>query len=127
MGRSIYFPFQVGDLSAPRTANRVQTLRQQLEQVLFTIPGERVNRPDFGCGVQRLVFGPCSPEQAATAEYVIRTNVKKFLGALLSLDAVRVTADDATLYVDILYTVVATGEELAQTFTRPLAAPGGAA
>ena len=62
MKRSLTFPFHIGDLGAPATSPRTLAVRQQLEQLLFTIPGERVNRPTFGCGVQRLVFGGCSPE-----------------------------------------------------------------
>jgi phage baseplate assembly protein W len=125
MGRSLAFPFRVGDLGVPATAPRAQAIRHQLEQLLFTIPGERVNRPTFGCGVQRLVFGGCSPEAAAAAEYIIRVNVQEFMDDVVRLDAVRVTADPeaATLFVDILYTVVESGEERAETFRRPLEAP----
>ncbi|APR75695.1 Hypothetical protein A7982_01041 [Minicystis rosea] len=120
MGRGLNMPFEVGDLGVPRTAAPAQILRQQLEQLLFTLPGERVNRPDFGCGVQRLVFGGTGPETAAAAEYAIRVAVNRHLGDLLLLDAVRVTAEDATLAIDILYTVIGTGEERAESFSRPL-------
>jgi len=124
MGRSLNFPFHIGDLGAPATAPRAVAVRQQLEQLLFTLPGERVNRPGFGCGVQRLVFGGCSPETAAAAEYVIRINVQEFMNDVVRIDAVRVTADaaSATLYVDILYTLRETGEERAETFRRTLEA-----
>lgn len=120
MGRGLNMPFEVGDLGVPRTAARAQILRQQLEQLLFTLPGERVNRPDFGCGVQRLVFGGTGPETVAAAEYAIRVAVTRHLGDLLSLDAVRVTTAEATLSIDILYTIIGTGEERAESFSRPL-------
>jgi len=123
MGRSLHFPFQLGDLGTPRSAGHAQVLRQQLEQLLFTLPGERVNRPRFGCGVQRLVFGPATPESAGLAEYVIKVNVNQFMGEVIRLDAVKVTAEDATLFVDLLYTVIETGEERAETFRRPLEGP----
>jgi phage baseplate assembly protein W len=125
MARSLAFPFRIGDLGAPATSPRTQVVRQQLEQLLFTMPGERVNRPTFGCGVQRLVFGGCSPEAAAAAEYIIRLNVQEFMEDVLTVDAVRVTADAeaATLFVDILYTLLETGEERAETFRRTLEAP----
>ncbi len=125
MSRSLAFPFRIGDLGAPATVPRAQAIRQQLEQLLFTLPAERVNRPTFGCGVQRLVFSGCSPEAAAAAEYIIGINVQKFMADAITLDAVRVTADpaQATLYVDILYTLLETGEERAETFRRPLEAP----
>ncbi|HZH03072.1 MAG TPA: GPW/gp25 family protein [Myxococcaceae bacterium] len=122
MGRNLHFPFQLGDRGVPLTANYLQTVRQQLEQLLFTVPGERVNRPRFGCGIQRLVFGSASPEAATAAEYVIKINIQEFMGELVKLDAVKVTAEDATLFVDILYTLRDTGEERAETFRRPLEA-----
>jgi Bacteriophage baseplate protein W len=125
MARSLAFPFHIGDLGAPATAPRTQSIRQQLEQLLFTIPGERVNRPTFGCGVQRLVFGGCSPEAAAAAEYIIRVNVQEFMEEIVVVDAVKVTADPeaATLFVDILYTLIETGEERAESFSRTLEGP----
>jgi phage baseplate assembly protein W len=125
MSRGLYTPFQIGALGYPRTAARARIIAQQLEHLLFTLPGERVDRPGFGCGVQRLVFAGASPEAAAAAEYVIRIGVRTFLADLVALDAVRVTVDEATLLIDILYTVIETGEEQAQTFSRPLeGAPG---
>jgi phage baseplate assembly protein W len=123
MSRSLHFPFQLGDLGTPRSIGHQQVIRQQLEQLLFTLPGERVNRPRFGCGVQRLVFGAATPEVAAAAEYVIRVNVTEFMGEIIRLDAVKVSAADATLFVDILYSLIETGEEQAETFRRPLEGP----
>lgn len=125
MGRSLAFPFHITDLGAPATSPRTQAIRQQLEQLLFTMPGERVNRPTFGCGVQRLVFGGCSPEAAAAAEYIIRINVQEFMDEVVKVDAVKVTADPeaATLFVDLLYTLIESGEERAETFRRTLEAP----
>ncbi len=125
MARNLTFPFRIGDLGTPATSPRAQVIRQQLEQLLFTLPGERVNRPTFGCGVQRLVFGGASPEAAAAAEYIIRLNVQDFMDDVIRVDAVRVTADpdQATLYVDILYTLLESGEERAETFRRALEAP----
>ena len=123
MGRSLQFPFQLGDLGTPRTNGQLQVIRQQIEQVLFTLPNERVGRPRFGCGVQRLVFGAATPEVAAAAEYVVRVNLTEFMGDLIRLDAVKVSAEDATLFIDVLYTVLATGEEAADGFRRPLEGP----
>ena len=125
MSRSLSFPFAIGDLGTPRTSPRVRALREQIDQILFTIPGERVNRPSFGCGVQRLVFGGASPEIAASAEYIIQVNLRELMGDTIAVDAVRVTADpeQAALFVDVLYTVRETGEERADSFRRALEAP----
>lgn len=124
MARGLYTPFQIGALGQPRSASRERVIQQQIEQVLFTLPGERVNRPDFGCGVQRLVFAGASPEIAAAAEYVIRVGLTRFLSDVIRVDTVRVTADEASLFVDVLYTLQATGEEAAFSAARPL--EGGA-
>jgi hypothetical protein len=120
MERSMTFPFQANDRGVAATSPRAQVIRQQLEQLLMTIPGERVNRPDFGCGIQRLVFSGASPETAAGAEYVIATSISRFLRDIVQLDAVQVTVDGTTLFVDILYTTVDTGEELVASFAQPL-------
>ena len=122
MARNLAFPFRIGDLGAPVTSPRTQAIRQQIDQLLFTLPGERVNRPTFGCGVQQLVFSGCSPEAAAAAEYIIRVNIQRFMSDVVKLDAVQVTADvdAATLYIDVLYTLLETGEERAETFRRAM-------
>ena len=54
-------------------------VRDLIEQLLFTQPGERVNRPDFGSGVMQLVFAAASPEVAATAEFLIRGALQQWL------------------------------------------------
>ena len=54
-----------------------------IEQVLFTMPGERVNRPDFGSGVMQLVFAPASDEMATAAEFLVRGNLQQWLGGFL--------------------------------------------
>lgn len=123
MGRGLHFPFQIGALGLPRTAGRRAELVQQLHQLLFTLPGERVGRPDFGVGVQRLVFSGASPEAAAAAEYLVQVGVDRYLADRIALDAVAITTRDAELVVDLLFTFVETGEEESVTFTRPLEGP----
>lgn len=120
MSRNLAFPFRISSDGRPERVDRRTTLRHQLEQLLFTLPGTRVNRPEFGCGVQRLVFEGADIEAAATAEYLISTSIRRYLGELVSLDTVRVSVDDSTLYIDILYTRLETATEEAMSFQRPL-------
>jgi phage baseplate assembly protein W len=120
MDQAMSFPFRVTELGAAALSARPQVARDALEQLLLTIPGERVNRPNFGCGIQRLVFDGTDPVALATAEYVIGTSVRQSLRELLTLDAVRVTVEDSTVLIDILYTLVGTGEESALTIAQPL-------
>ena len=124
MSGGLGFPFRVGDRGMARGAGDLAELAQaQLRQLLFTAPGERVDRPDFGCGLHLLVFSAADTDRAAVTEYLVRTAVSRYLDRLLLLDSVRVTVDDATLVVDVLYTLRDTGEELGGTFTHELLGP----
>ncbi len=118
------FPFRITELGAAALSDRPRMIREAIEQLLLTMPGERVNRPDFGCGVQRLVFDGTDTLALAAAEYVISTSIRRFLRDLVVLDAVRVGVEDSTVLVDILYTLPDTGEEAAVTIAAPLEGPG---
>ena len=80
-------------------------VRDLIEQVLFTNPGERVNRPDFGSGVLQLVFAPNSAELAATSQFLVQGALHQWLGDLVEVEAVEVDSDDATLRVTVAYAV----------------------
>jgi phage baseplate assembly protein W len=121
--RALSFPFRPDDHGAAATSGPAAMIREQIEQVLLTIPGERVDRPDFGCGIQLLVFETTGAETIAATEYLVRTQLRRHLGSLLVVDAVRVRTDDSALLVDVLYTVLRTGEELAATVSHPLGVP----
>jgi phage baseplate assembly protein W len=121
--RALSFPFHPDDHGSAATSGPAAMISEQIEQVLLTIPGERVDRPDFGCGVQLLVFETTRPETLATTEFLVRTQLRRHLAALIDVDAVRVRTDDAELHVDVLYTVRRTGQELAATVSHPLGVP----
>jgi uncharacterized protein len=93
-------------------------VRDMLEQLLFTSPGERVNRPDFGSGLQQLVFAPNSPELAAALQYTLKAAVQRWLGDVLELQALDVTSDDSTLSIFISYIVKQTNEQRVAQFTQ---------
>jgi phage baseplate assembly protein W len=114
------FPFGISARGVAASSPYRRQVYEQLEQLLLTIPGERVNRPTFGCGVQRLVFADASPEAAAAAEYTIAVAIRRHLADVVELDAVRVTVQESTMYIDILYTLRESGEELSASFEHPL-------
>jgi len=89
-----------------------------IEQLLFTGPGERVNRPDFGSGVQQLVFAPNSPELAATLQFTMQAALQRWLGDVIEIRELTVTSQDATLSVSLKYAVRRTQEDRTATFTR---------
>ena len=91
-----------GSTRTARTArtDRAGYLRDLIEQVLFTAPGERVNRPDFGAGVGQLVFAPTGPEVAATTQMLVHGALQQWLGDLIDVAGVQVSAVDSTLTVE---------------------------
>jgi len=93
-------------------------IRDMIEQLLFTTPGERVNRPDFGSGLLGMVFEPNSPELAATLEFGMQAAIQRELGDLVELRALDVTSDEANLRVLVQYVVRRTGETRTETIER---------
>jgi uncharacterized protein len=85
-------------------------VEQLVMQVLMTAPGERINRPDFGCGVKRLVFAPASEVTASLAQATIYQALTNWLPALITVGDVSVTADGPTLLIDVAYLVKAVGQ-----------------
>ena len=92
---------------------------QMLEQLLFTRPGERVNRPDFGCGLLDLVFSPNAPELAAALDVTVAAAVQRWLGDVIALTSLEVSTQESTLTVDLAYQVLATGTTTTATLTVP--------
>ena len=89
-----------------------------IEQLLFTSPGERVNRPDFGSGLLQMVFAPNSPELAATLQYTTQAALQRYLGDVIDLQLVEVTAQDSTLSVTVKYVVKSSGNARIENFVR---------
>jgi phage baseplate assembly protein W len=115
---NIDYPFSVGERGRTAVTDDADHIRDLLEQLLFTSPGERVNRPDFGVGLLRMVFAPNTPEVAAALQFSIQASVQRWLGDLIELHALRVESVDATLSVEVEYVVRRTGEQRAEQFTR---------
>lgn len=93
-------------------------IRDMIEQVLFTAPGERVNRPTFGSGVLQLVFAPNGDALAAATRLSVEAALTEWLGDLIEVLGVQVTAEDATLRLDVRYVVRRSGEERLATLER---------
>ena len=84
---------------------------QLIKQVLLTAPGERVNRPDFGAGLRRLVFAPSSPETATLLQATIFQSLDRWLGQLIKVDRVETSFENGRLDVVICYTLKARGDQ----------------
>jgi len=116
---NVAFPYRVdGRGRSAEAENDDAHLRELIEQLLFTVPGERVNRPDFGCGLMQLVFAPNSIELAATVQALVHGALQQWLGHLLRIDEVSADAADSTLSVSVRYTVLRTQASKTASFTQ---------
>ncbi len=115
---NIAFPYRLDSRGRTAEAADERHIRDLIEQLLFTAPGERLNRPDFGTGLLQLVFAPNSPELAAATQLVVQGALQQWLGELIQVDAVEVESEDATLRVTVRYLIRRTQERRAEQFTR---------
>jgi phage baseplate assembly protein W len=91
-------------------------VRQMVEQVLFTAPGERVNMPDFGSGLLQLPFAPNSMEMAAATQFAVQGALQKWLAAYVKVQSVTVAAQDEILTVTVRYSLLNSDVTQVQTF-----------
>src|SRR2546430_4798884 len=105
---NLAYPYQVSSLGRTAEAADARHVRDLIEQVLFTMPGERVMRPDFGCGVAQLVFAPNSVELASATQMLVQSSLQQWLGDLIAVQGVRVDADDAVLSITVQYGIRST-------------------
>ena len=85
-------------------------VEQMMKQVLFTNPGERINRPDFGCGIRRMVFAPNSEVNANLSQVIINQSLEKWLGTVIEVNEVQVKNIEEKLEIKIIYLIRATQE-----------------
>lgn len=102
---NIDYPFQFDSRGRTAEAAQDEHIRDLIEQVLFTSPGERVNRPTFGSGLMQLVFAPNSEELAAATQFLVQGALQQWLGDLIVVESVDVDSRDSTLRVSIQYVV----------------------
>lgn len=115
---NIDFPFRIDAQGRAATTDDDDHIRDMIEQVLFTSPGERVNRPDFGSGLLQLVFAASGPELATALQLTIQAALQRWLGDVIDLTAVDVVSDDSAVIVTVVYVVRRTGTADQATFVR---------
>jgi phage baseplate assembly protein W len=113
----IAYPFGFDTRGRTATADYPSHVRQMIEQLLLTNPGERVNRPDFGAGLRQHVFGPNSPEVAAAVELTLQSALARWLGDVVEVRALEVTSEESQLSVRLEYLLRGTGQERSDDVT----------
>ncbi|HYQ17185.1 MAG TPA: GPW/gp25 family protein [Polyangiaceae bacterium] len=117
---NIAFPYQIDGRGRTASATDDEHLRQLIEQFLFTNAGERVNRPDFGSGLLQMVFEPGGPELASALKFTIISGLQRWLGDLIEIDQLEITAEDSTLRVLIEYRPRGSNDKRVAELTRPV-------
>ena len=102
----IDFPFHFDGRKRTADTSYEDHVRDLIEQVLFTAPGERVNRPTFGSGLLQLVFAPNSPEVAAATQFLVQGSLQQWLSDLIQVESVEVESHDSTLQITVEYVII---------------------
>jgi phage baseplate assembly protein W len=113
---NLNFPYQFDGRGRTKETAQSDYVRQLIEQVLFTSPGERVNLPDFGSGLLQLPFAPNSDELAAATQFTVQGALQKWLSAFIKVQSVAASAQDAVLTVTVTYALLNTDVTEVQTF-----------
>jgi len=115
---NVDFPYRVDGRGRTADTGADDHIRDLIEQVLFTAPGERVMRPEFGSGLLALVFEPGGPELVATTQHVVQGALQQELGSLIAVDSVQVAQDEGTLTVSVSYVLLQNQQRSQASFSR---------
>ncbi|MFC8681517.1 GPW/gp25 family protein [Microbacterium ureisolvens] len=114
----VSFPYQLNPQGRTATASPDAHVRDLIEQLLFTVPGERVMRPTLGSGLAQLVFQPGSDDLATAVELLAQGTLQQFLGELIVVEAVQVASTESTLEVTVQYVLRRTQVRQVEQFAR---------
>ncbi len=113
------FPLSIDGRGRVATTAADDHVRDMIQQVLFTNPGERVNRPDFGCGLLQMVFLPASDVLATATEFIVQGALQRWLGDVIQVERVAVQAAQERLEVVLTYRRLDTGQRQQDRFAAP--------
>jgi len=112
-------PFYFDAKGRTATTDADDHVQDMIFQVLFTNPGERVNRPDFGCGLSQLVFMPNSDALATSTQFMVQGSLQRWLADVIQVEQVLVTNEEERLVVDVAYVRLDNGQRRQDRFTSP--------
>jgi len=115
---AIAFPYRFDAHGRTADTTGEQRIRELLEQILFTAPGERVHRADFGSGLLRILFAGNSPETAHATQAIVHGAVQQWLGDQILVEAIEVESVDNLMTVKLSYRVKKSGERRQMTLER---------
>lgn len=115
----IRFPYGTDGRGRTASCTEHQHVRELIEQLMLTSPGERVMRPTFGGALMQRIFEPGGPELLATTQYVVQASLSQYLRNRISVDALDVESRDNLLVVRVSWTLLSSGEQLVTDVAVP--------
>ena len=112
----LHFPLILDGRGLVGETDEKSHITQLIEQVLFTNPGERVNRPEFGCGLLRAVFDPGDAEDLLAWQFLVQQSLQRWLGDRIEIRSVTIEQQDTALYVQIEYSELFSQEARSAAF-----------
>lgn len=117
---NIDFPYHFDQRGRTASADQNKHIRDLIEQVLFTTPGERVNRPTFGSGLMQLIFSPNSDILSCATQLTVQSALQQWLGDLIKVEEVQVTGEDSTIRIVVKYVVLKNQERKIEEFKKAI-------
>ena len=105
------FPFGISEHGGIRTTDASDHIKDEIITVLLTAPGQRVNQPEFGCGLKELIFAPNSFMVSTMVDFKVQQALDRWLGDKIVADEVNVQTLEEQLRIEIIYTVRETAEQ----------------
>lgn len=116
----IDYPFHFDGRGRTALTSEDDHIRDLIEEVLFTAPGERVNRPSFGSGLMQMVFAPNSSELATATQFLVQGALQQWLGDRIQIEMVKIEAIDSTLRVTVQYLINKNQEQRVAEYSRSI-------
>lgn len=113
------FPYHFDGRGRTAISGAADHVRDLIEQVLFTAPGERVMRPDFGSGLAALLFEPNSSPLAAATQVLVQGALQQHLAHLIAVHGVEVRNEEGALKVDVRYSLLSDRQLQEASFSAP--------
>ena len=116
--RHLDVPYALTGAGRTATTGEDDHVRDMIFSVLFTNPGERVNRPDFGCGLRTLIFAPASQAVAAATKVLVKGSLQKWLESEIEVADIEVEAIENRIVVTVAYRRRTESELRVERFAR---------
>jgi phage baseplate assembly protein W len=114
----LHFPFRINKKGETSKTDYIDHIRDLIHQVLFTNPGERVNKPDFGCGLKQLIFMPNSSVLATTTQFLVQGSLQRWLNEYIQVEQVEVQCEEEKLTITVVYKLRSNGVRYKDTFAN---------